>query len=77
MTEWQQMFFAEQCKNASRSANGRRYHPDVIRWAIELYARSPAAYNHIRTSNVLTLPSTNTIHLYRYGTYILLLKMCT
>ena len=44
MTEWQRMFFAEQCKNASRSANGRRYHPDVIRWAIELYARSSAAY---------------------------------
>nr|XP_039259339.1 uncharacterized protein LOC120335785 [Styela clava] len=65
LNEWQLMFYSNQVKNASLPAHQRRYHPDTIRWAIELYSRSPAAYDHIRTSNVLILPSSSTIRRYR------------
>nr|XP_026693588.1 uncharacterized protein LOC108950141 [Ciona intestinalis] len=66
MNDWQKMFFSNQCQNAKTSPKQRRYHPDVIRWAIELYARSPAAYNQLKTSGVLTLPSSKTLQQYRY-----------
>ncbi|XP_078495130.1 uncharacterized protein LOC108950140 isoform X2 [Ciona intestinalis] len=65
MNDWQKMFFSNQCQNAKTSPKQRRYHPDVIRWAIELYARSPAAYNQLKTSGVLTLPSSKTLQQYR------------
>lgn len=65
MNEWQRMFFKEQCANAKRHPNARRYHPDVIRWAIELYARAPSAYHMLRTTGVLTLPSSGTLRHYR------------
>ncbi|XP_078495504.1 uncharacterized protein LOC100183340 isoform X2 [Ciona intestinalis] len=41
------------------------YHPDVVRWAIELFSRSPSAYEHLRTTGVLTLPAKSTIASYR------------
>uniref|UniRef100_H2ZF09 Transposable element P transposase n=1 Tax=Ciona savignyi TaxID=51511 RepID=H2ZF09_CIOSA len=59
------MMYMEQIRNAGMSPNGRRYHPDLIRWAIELYSRSPAAYQHLRSSAVMTLPTTSTIKRYR------------
>ena len=33
----------------------------TIRWAIELYCRSPVAYQHIRNSEVMALPSTSSV----------------
>lgn len=66
MNAWQKMFFENQHNNANRTINGHRYHPDVIRWAIELYARSPAAYRHLSTTGVLVLPSAKTLRHYRY-----------
>nr|CAB3263089.1 uncharacterized protein LOC101242444 [Phallusia mammillata] len=65
MNEWQRMFFKEQFKNAKAIPSARRYHPDVIRWAIELYAKSPSAYQQLRTTGVLVLPSTKTLQQYR------------
>ncbi|XP_078491153.1 uncharacterized protein LOC108950605 [Ciona intestinalis] len=66
LDEWQKMFYKNQIQNASVSTHARRYHPDVIRWAIELFCRSPAAYDHIRQSNILILPSVSTIKSYRF-----------
>nr|XP_039265951.1 uncharacterized protein LOC120341496 isoform X2 [Styela clava] len=51
--------------NSNAHPSSRRYHPDVIRWAMELYCRSPSAYDHLRTSQVLTLPSPSTLNRYR------------
>uniref|UniRef100_UPI000EF5589C uncharacterized protein LOC101242444 n=1 Tax=Ciona intestinalis TaxID=7719 RepID=UPI000EF5589C len=65
LNEWQILFFQEQIKNAKVDPKGRKFHPDMIRWSIELYARSPAAYHHIRNSDVLFLPSPATISKYR------------
>nr|XP_026695248.1 uncharacterized protein LOC108949295 [Ciona intestinalis] len=63
--EWQQLFFQHQKENMVKSSNRRRYHPDIIRWAIEFYCRSPAAYEHVRSSGALILPSASTIRQYR------------
>nr|XP_026691534.1 uncharacterized protein LOC108949689 [Ciona intestinalis] len=65
MNEWQQMFFREQIQNSRKSAYCRRYHPDVVRWAIELYSRSPSAYQHLITTDVLKLPSSRTLQKFR------------
>ncbi|XP_078486904.1 uncharacterized protein LOC108950631 [Ciona intestinalis] len=65
MNEWQHLFFKEQIQNSKTSAHGRRYHPDIVRWAIELYSRSPAAYQQLLTSDVLKLPSSRTLQKYR------------
>ena len=69
MNEWQRMFFGNQLANNQGAAYARRYHPDVIRWAIELYAKSPAAYQQLRSTGVLTLPSSKTLQQYRYFLY--------
>ena len=66
MNEWQKRFFFDQRANARRCPVARRYHPDIIRWAIELYAKSPPAYQQLRTSGVLVLPSSKTLREYRY-----------
>nr|CAB3262795.1 uncharacterized protein LOC100183340 [Phallusia mammillata] len=59
------MFLKQQLLNITLPPNARRYHPDLVRWCIEFYCRSPAAYEHIRASDVLTLPSPTTIKRYR------------
>ncbi|XP_077967740.1 uncharacterized protein LOC144421972 [Styela clava] len=65
LNTWQQMFFGQQFANSNAHPSSCRYHPDVIRWAMELYCRSPSAYDHLRTSQVLTLPSPSTLNRYR------------
>lgn len=64
--EFLHQLFLDNQKNSSRKGTGRRYHPDILRWCIELYSRSPAAYSHIKSSEVLKLPSKRTIRSYRY-----------
>nr|XP_026695921.1 uncharacterized protein LOC113475667 [Ciona intestinalis] len=66
INEWQQMFFREQIVNSNKkSPYSRRYHPDVVRWAIELCSRSPSAYQHLVTTDVLKLPSSRTLQKFR------------
>ncbi|XP_028412485.1 uncharacterized protein LOC114535319 [Dendronephthya gigantea] len=36
---------------------GRRYHPQVIRFALSIYGKSPSAYGKLRDSGALVLPS--------------------
>ena len=36
---------------------GRRYHPQVIRFALSLHGKSPSAYRELRDSGFLVLPS--------------------
>ena len=51
-------FFWEQ-KVRLRQANklGRRFHPQVIRFALSIHAKSASAYGELRGSGALTLPS--------------------
>ena len=45
----------------AKSLNGRRYHPIFIRWCLNIMLVSPLAYNIIRESGVITLPSKRTL----------------
>ncbi|XP_078495451.1 uncharacterized protein LOC144750534 [Ciona intestinalis] len=65
LNEWQQLFMNHQLQNAGIAPNSRRYHPDIVRWVIEFYYRSPAAYRHLLQSDILCLPSVRTIQRYR------------
>ena len=58
---WQEQKKLSSCKNPS----GVRYHPMIIRFCLSLMSKSPSAYEEIRNSNILTLPSTRTLRDYK------------
>ena len=58
-------FWEEQKKGFQVIPSGRRYHPMIIRFALSIATESPAAYDEIRNSGVLTLPSRRTPRDYR------------
>ena len=58
------LFWKEQVKAFSRSSSGIRWHPMVIRFALHLHLRSPSAYNALRESKVIKLPSDRTLRYY-------------
>ena len=59
------LFWQEQKKSLSVTANGIRYHPMVIRFCLSIAAKSPSPYDELRSSNILTLPSRRTLRDYR------------
>ena len=59
------MFWEEQKKLQCSSLHGVKYHPMLIRFCLSLYAKSASAYDELRSSNVLTLPSQRTLRDYR------------
>ena len=59
---WQQQLKASSCK----SKKGVRWHPAIIRWCLYLHHRSSGAYETLRNSDVLTLPSSRTLRDYRH-----------
>ena len=44
---------------------GRRYHSQIIRFALSLHGKSPAAYNELRDSGALILPSERVLRDYK------------
>jgi hypothetical protein len=48
MTPFIKLFWDQQKKIASRAAQGRRYHPMIIRWCISMAAKSASAYDELR-----------------------------
>ena len=44
---------------------GRRYHPQMIRFAISIHCKSPSAYRELRDSGALILPSERVLHDYK------------
>lgn len=58
------LFWKEQVKSFSRSSTGIRWHPMMIRFALHLHLRSPSAYNALRESKVIKLPSDRTLRYY-------------
>ena len=44
---------------------GRRYHPQVIRFALSIHSKSPSAYRELRDSGALILPSERVLRDYK------------
>ena len=61
------VFWEQQLKAASmKNKCSIRWHPLIIRWALYLHHRSSGAYETLRKSGVLLLPSSRTLRDYRH-----------
>ena len=61
------LFWEEQKKAAScKSANGMRWHPLIIRWALSMKMASSSAYHIMRTCGMIRLPSERTLRDYTH-----------
>ena len=64
-TPHMKFFWQEQIKLLQSSGSGRRYHPQIIRFALSLHGKSPSAYRELRDSGALVLPSERVLRDYR------------
>ena len=64
----QQLLWEEQKKCLQRDPRGIRWHPAIIRLCIALSAKSSSAYNLLRSSGFLTLPTQRTLRCYTHFT---------
>ena len=67
ISPFMKLFWDEQQKYVRTSKTGRRYHPMIIKYCLNLAAKSTAAYSELRydsatSSGVLVLPSLRTLH---------------
>ena len=64
---FQGIFWSQQLKAATAtSASGRRWHPLIIKWCLYLHHVSSKAYETIRNSGIITLPSCRTLREYKH-----------
>ena len=61
---FQQVFWDQQLAASSTPGKGRRWHPLMIKWCIFLHHQSSAAYETLRQSGVIHLPSQRTLRDY-------------
>ena len=61
VTPFMNLFWQQQKQLFTRSPNGCRYHPMIIRFFLSLASKSKSAYEELRNSNILRLPSTRTL----------------
>jgi hypothetical protein len=61
---FQRIFWDQQKRSLSQSAKGRRWHPLMIKWCIYLCHQSSKAYEALRDSGVIFLPSQRTLRNY-------------
>jgi hypothetical protein len=64
-TPHMKFFWQEQMKLLQSAKMGRRYHPQVIRFALSIHAKSPSAYREIQESGALILPSERVLRDYK------------
>lgn len=64
-TPHMKFFWQEQMKLLQASKMGRRYHPQIIRFALSLHGKSPSAYRELRDSGALILPSERVLRDYK------------
>ena len=64
---FQGIFWSQQLKaTAATNASGRRWHPLIIKWCMYLHHVSSKAYETIRNSGIITLPSSRTLRDYKH-----------
>ena len=59
--------FWEQQKSSQNKGSDVCYHPMIIRFCLSIASKSASAYNDLRSSNMLTLPSLTTLRNYKNG----------
>ena len=64
-TPHMKFFWQEQMKLLQSSKMGRRYHPQVIRFALSIHSKSPSAYRELQDSGALILPSERVLRDYK------------
>ena len=64
-TPHMKFFWEQQMKLLKSKKMGRRYHPQIIRFALSLHGKSPAAYRELRDSGALVLPSERVLRDYK------------
>ena len=63
------IFWNQQIKNLTlKDKKQIRWHPLLIRWALYLHHKSSGAYETLRQSGIITLPSSRTLRDYRHFT---------
>ena len=61
------IFWSQQLKSAAvSSSKGRRWHPLVVKWCLYLQHLSSKAYETIRNSGIISLPSSRTLRDYKH-----------
>ena len=62
---FQQLFWKQQLQEAT-SSRGFRWHPTMVKWCLYLRHQSPRAYDLLRSSGCIKLPSQRTLRDYTY-----------
>ena len=65
---FRRIFWEQQLKASRvRSSRGMRWHPLIIRWALNLYMQSGSAYDNMRSAGFIQLPSLRTLRDYTHA----------
>ena len=64
-TPHMKFFWEQQMALLQTNKMGRRYHPQVIRFALSIHGKSPSAYRELRDSGALILPSERVLRDYK------------
>ncbi|CAC5369285.1 THAP9 [Mytilus coruscus] len=64
----QRLFWEQQIKYNTAGKNGMRWHPMLIRWCLFMRSKSVKAYDSMRDSGFIKLPSTRTLFDYSHYT---------
>ena len=64
-TPHMKFFWEQQMRLLQTNKMGRRYHPQVIRFALSIHCKSPSAYRELRESGALILPSERVLRDYK------------
>ena len=62
---FQQLFWNQQLQ-AANSSKGMRWHPTMVKWCLHLRHQSPRAYELLRSSGCIRLPSQRLLRDYTY-----------
>ena len=63
---FRRLFWEQQCEALKKSPRQMRWHPTMIKWCLNLKLTSTAAYETMRSSGFLSLPSTRTLRDYTH-----------
>ena len=64
-TPHMKFFWEQQVRLRQANKFGRRFHPQVIRFALSIHAKSASAYRELRDSGALILPSERVLRDYK------------